>query len=216
MFTWKVFILGCFIGFGETTSHRVLLGDVQTLSLKSNQDTLARRVLPVPQLNCVGGDGLVLAKRRGALPNVVQCKNQGSDGADAQWSCTAELESAFRMGVTNVVCEGYEYPDDPYVLTGSCGLEFTIELTSEGHRLLAQTNPSPTPVICGLVLLMVAVSGCMGGSNTQTKSSGPGFWTGAAVGSLVTSGLRGYRSSGGSRISGSSYRSTGFGGTRRR
>merc|ERR1719370_1231452 len=33
-----------------------------------------------------------------------------------------------------VVCEGYDYPDDPYILAGSCGLEYTLELTKEGRE----------------------------------------------------------------------------------
>ena len=33
-----------------------------------------------------------------------------------------------------VICEGYDYPDDPYILKGSCGLEYTLELTKEGNN----------------------------------------------------------------------------------
>jgi hypothetical protein len=32
-----------------------------------------------------------------------------------------------------VLCEGYDYPDDPYILAGSCGLEYTLELTKLGR-----------------------------------------------------------------------------------
>ena len=125
------------MGAGEATHTRVLLGDVHTLTLKSGEYTVGRRVAAIPQLNCVGGNGRTLARSKGALPSVVQCQNQGFDGKDAQWACTAELDGAFRLGVTEVTCEGYEYPDDPYILTGSCGLEFTIELTPE-----ATSNPT--------------------------------------------------------------------------
>jgi len=218
MFTWKLLIVMCLIGVGKATHQRVFLGDVQTLSLRSNQDTEGRRVSAVSQLNCVGGNGLEMAKKRSALPSVVQCQNQGSDGTDVQWSCTAELDSAFRFGVTDVVCEGYEYPDDPYVLAGSCGLEFTIELTAEGQLLRDQQKPSRDPSIAGFLFLVVLMAyGCVGGTGTsaRTRSSEPGFWTGAAVGSFATSSLRGYRSSGYGGSS-RSYRSTGFGGTRRR
>lgn len=31
-------------------------------------------------------------------------------------------------------CEGYDYPDDPYILRGSCSLLFKLELTAEGAR----------------------------------------------------------------------------------
>jgi hypothetical protein len=33
----------------------------------------------------------------------------------------------------DVICEGYEYPDDPYILQGSCGLEYTLDYTKEGE-----------------------------------------------------------------------------------
>lgn len=28
----------------------------------------------------------------------------------------------YRFGTIDVICEGYDYPDDPYVLKGSCGV----------------------------------------------------------------------------------------------
>jgi hypothetical protein len=34
------------------------------------------------------------------------------------------------MGRIEVVCEGYDYPDDPYILQGSCGLEYRVERRS--------------------------------------------------------------------------------------
>ena len=38
------------------------------------------------------------------------------------------------LGSVNVICEGYDYPDDPYILAGSCGLEYTLELTQAGRE----------------------------------------------------------------------------------
>lgn len=29
----------------------------------------------------------------------------------------------------DVICEGYDYPEDSYILLGSCGLEFTLDYT---------------------------------------------------------------------------------------
>lgn len=72
--------------------------------------------------------------------------NVGSDGFDAQWECKAELDKAVKcsgissrsrdfaspfllVGTISVNCEGYSHPDDPYVLRGSCGLEYTLEYT---------------------------------------------------------------------------------------
>lgn len=32
------------------------------------------------------------------------------------------MDSAYTFGEIEVVCEGYDYPDDPYILAGSCGV----------------------------------------------------------------------------------------------
>jgi hypothetical protein len=40
----------------------------------------------------------------------------------------------YRLGSVTVACEGYDYPDDPYVLAGSCGLEYSLELTEQGRN----------------------------------------------------------------------------------
>ena len=53
---------------------------------------------------------------------VMQCKNMGGSygsAEDVQWKCTAELPTEFKLGRTEVVCEGYSFPDDPYILKGN-------------------------------------------------------------------------------------------------
>ena len=42
------------------------------------------------------------------------------------------MDNEYRFGKISVSCEGYDYPDDPYVLAGSCGLEYTIDRTTAG------------------------------------------------------------------------------------
>ena len=32
------------------------------------------------------------------------------------------MDNAYRFGRIEVTCEGYEHPDDEYVLKGSCGV----------------------------------------------------------------------------------------------
>ena len=92
--------------------------------------TTGRRSSPVPQLSCVGGSG----SGRGWEPAVVQCYNRGWDGREVQWECKADMEGAVRFGRVEVVCEGYDYPEDDFILAGSCGLEYTLELTKEGKQ----------------------------------------------------------------------------------
>ncbi|NXK61893.1 SARAF factor, partial [Sylvietta virens] len=107
----------------------VLLRDVEALTLHRGQYTTSRRTAAVPQLQCTGGSAGC-----SRVPEVVQCYNKGWDGYDVQWQCKADLENAYRFGQMEVSCEGYDYPDDPYILRGSCSLLFRLELTEDGER----------------------------------------------------------------------------------
>ncbi|CAG11163.1 unnamed protein product [Tetraodon nigroviridis] len=108
----------------------VLLQNVQTLTLYRGRYTTARRSSPVPQLRCVGGS----AGCQAFVPEVVQCQNRGWDGVDVQWECKTDMDNAYRFGFIEVSCEGYDHPSDAYILKGSCGLEYNLELTEEGRR----------------------------------------------------------------------------------
>lgn len=44
------------------------------------------------------------------------------------------MDNMYRFGHIEVSCEGYSHPADAYILKGSCGLEYTLELTEEGRR----------------------------------------------------------------------------------
>ncbi|KAI7815914.1 hypothetical protein BC939DRAFT_74593 [Gamsiella multidivaricata] len=104
---------------------KVLLKDVQTLTLHKDKMTAGRRASPVPQLTCVGGNACGDYE-----PDIVQCTNAGFDGSDVQWKCQADLPDNLRFGELSVYCEGFGYPDDPYVLKGSCGLEYKLYYTN--------------------------------------------------------------------------------------
>ena len=39
-----------------------------------------------------------------------------------QWECKADMDNSYRFGKVEVYCEGYDYPEDPYILRGSCGV----------------------------------------------------------------------------------------------
>jgi len=116
-------------GWGQKY-EKIRLRDVQVLTLRAGEMTTGRRSSPVPQLSCVGGSGA----GRGWEPQVVQCYNRGWDGRDVQWECKADMEATVRFGKVEVICEGYDYAEDDYILAGSCGLEYTLELTREGKQ----------------------------------------------------------------------------------
>ncbi|KAK4621242.1 Store-operated calcium entry-associated regulatory factor [Fulvia fulva] len=108
----------------------VKLSSIKTLTLRDGALTSARRVEPIPQLTCIGGNAKGLYD-----VDVMRCTNAGSDyGAeDIQWTCKASLPPEFKLGSTDVICEGYENPDDPYILKGSCGVEYRLILTPQGE-----------------------------------------------------------------------------------
>ena len=109
---------------------KVLLKEVTAITLSQGQYTTGRRSSPVPQMVCTGGN----ARGKYDIENML-CFNKGYDGRDVVWQCEAAgIPTAFKLGRVQVSCEGYEYPDDPYVLEGSCGVEYSLEWTEEGKR----------------------------------------------------------------------------------
>jgi len=62
--------------------------------------------------------------------------------ADAQWACSADMPAGYSFGRISVSCEGYDYPDDPYVLRGSCGLEYELRYDSSAAGASPNTRPT--------------------------------------------------------------------------
>lgn len=105
---------------------KILLEDIRTLTLRYGEWTTSRRLSPVPQLKCIGGTAGCYA----FVPQHVQCYNRGSDGYNIQWECKTDEMNKYRFGKIDITCEGYDYADDPYILAGSCGLEYRIDYLS--------------------------------------------------------------------------------------
>lgn len=76
--------------------------------------TQGRRSSPIPQTECHGYCPL----EERYHPSTIVCSNAGWDGSDVVWKCEAQLNKEFRLGKVVVSCEGYDHPDDPYVLKG--------------------------------------------------------------------------------------------------
>lgn len=109
----------------------LLLSDIKALTLRKDLKTSHNRVPAVPQLKCIGGTAKGLYEI-----DVLRCKNAGSSygDEDVQWTCTASLPSEFKLGSTDVICEGFSSSEDPYVLKGSCGVEYRLMLTRLGEE----------------------------------------------------------------------------------
>src|SRR5271155_1096605 len=112
--------------------NAVLLSSISTLTLRAGKQTSARRSSPIPQAACIGPSEVCKLY----TVDIIRCTNAGSDydQEDVQWTCTAELPEEFKFGSTDVSCEGYASSDDPYVLKGSCGVEYRLLLTEKGEE----------------------------------------------------------------------------------
>lgn len=119
----------------------ILERGIQVLTFKSGTWTAARRVAPVRTMTCTGGSA---AQRTDLHPSVVQCENKGMDDQGrVNWKCTAELHESVRFGAISVNCEGWTHPDDPYILPGSCGLEYELDLVPPAPT----RAPIPDPAV---------------------------------------------------------------------
>lgn len=123
-------------------AKRVHLSEVKEIELFDGFYTAGRRSPGVEQLKCLGE----YASRRDLHPTRVKCVQIGMKGMDANWKCEAELSEQVEFGELEVVCEGYESPEDPFILAGSCGLEYTLKKKVWEEVLCDGSSPyCPTP-----------------------------------------------------------------------
>lgn len=101
------------------SASKALLRNIEVLTFYRNEYTTGRRSKPLPQIDCERGCSQF-------TPDEVQCYNRGFDGFDVNWECKAQLPDGMRFSKVVVGCEGYDYPDDPYILRGSCQVVFTL------------------------------------------------------------------------------------------
>ncbi|THX76890.1 DUF1183-domain-containing protein [Aureobasidium pullulans] len=172
-------------------SDSVLLSKISSLTLRAGQKTSARRGNPIPQLQCMGGNARGLYE-----VDVMRCTNAGSDYDDenVQWTCKASLPPEFKLGSTDVSCEGYDSPEDPYVLKGSCGVSYRLVLTEEGeskygHRKDEDDRSGPSSTgeklifwafftfVAGMILYGVWDS-CVRGNNRRPPHGNNGYGDG--------------------------------------
>jgi hypothetical protein len=118
-----------FLDGSYAQSDRQRLTDIKALTFNKDRKTTGRRSSPVDQMVCVGGGAIGQTQY---YPSVVQCVNVGDDGYNVEWECKADLDEAVRFGSINVNCEGYDDSYDPYILKGSCSLEYNLEYTRKG------------------------------------------------------------------------------------
>jgi uncharacterized protein YlaI len=101
---------------------KVLLKDVSVITLKAGHLTTGRRNAPIQQLLCQNCDDAASKN----VVSIIQCRNAGFDGRDVNWRCETSIDKRYSLQKTEVSCEGYAYPDDPYILVGSCAVEYWL------------------------------------------------------------------------------------------
>lgn len=100
---------------------RLELSKIPSLTFYQDSLTAARRTSPVPQLVCQG------APCKLYKPEVVRCVSlPGGYGTEVDWKCEADLPESLRFGRVEVSCEGWSKPGDPFILKGSCSLEYRL------------------------------------------------------------------------------------------
>ena len=205
-----VLTAGAGVSAASGKHEKVPIREVSSLLLHRGKMTTGRRASPVPQLNC-------LSNCQDA-PDTIYCSNAGHDGEDVVWECKSDPAGAVLRDL-NVQCEGYDYPDDPYILKGSCGIEFSMASPKSSPKYSSEDPDNPIGALFVLIILVAIVS-CITGdgggdsyshrssySSPGYRSSSSNFWTGAATGYAV-----GRSSRGGSSWGGSSRSSWGGGG----
>lgn len=95
----------------------------------------------VPQLTCYPGNNLTKTDCNKYGPYVVRCHNKGiNDDLNIIWECEGNTGDYFKFGNIDIKCKGYYGSNNPYVLEGSCSLNYKLELTSKGEEWVIQQN----------------------------------------------------------------------------
>src|SRR3989338_8020443 len=100
------------------SDRRVLLRDIPTLLFEAGKTGTSFRTAAVPQLRQVAGAPADVPPTRRL--------NRGVDGKDVIWECAPADGVPARLGKFAISCEGYDAAGDPYVLAGSCGIEYEL------------------------------------------------------------------------------------------
>lgn len=154
-----------FVSAAKVTSPKnvpknaILLSKVESLTFRGGKMTTSRRVSAVPQLSCAGPSEICKLYD----VEVMRCTNEGADydAENIQWACRADLPEEFKLGSTDVACEGYASSDDTYVLKGSCGVEYRLLLTDKGEEKFGHIQPGesdergPTSNLAAIIFFLI-------------------------------------------------------------
>ena len=158
---YVLLLVNCFLlqSISGKPSDAIKERDIPTLKLFHGQWTTSRRASPIPQLQCDSRS----VGCKAFIPSVVTCKNKGWNGFRVIWECDADNmdNNALMFGEIDVRCERYAYPNDPYVLKGSCGLRYTIHLKNKDPNLGSKVAMLALGIfVCILPTITLAIICC--------------------------------------------------------
>ena len=90
--------------------------------------TTGNRTESIPQLRCLNKYDIFKIDK-------VYCMNMGYKNEKIEWECNTNINGKYKFHSIKISCEGYDSIEDPYILEGSCGLEYSIESTSNFSML---------------------------------------------------------------------------------
>jgi len=220
----KIMLTGAFlfttmnITSATPVDDKVKMRDVETLLFRKDMMTTGRRSSPVSQMICTG------QPCRYNAPDSISCKNIGWDGKDPIWDCTTSSMKDTKLSTIEVQCEGYEYPDDPNILVGSCAALYKLSYTTGAgntanltQRVDYDNEPSSLLGSLALVVVICSILSCMCSDDFVPLSPFLAGAAGAAVGASMCNNRSSSWSGDSSWGGGSSWgSSSAFGGTSRR
>lgn len=135
-----IVLLGTDLSAQAYESQRLI--DISNLVFRNDAMTTGRRNPPIPQMSCIG-----TSCDPAYMPQTMMCYNTGHDGIDVNWRCEGQLNPQYKLGTTEVNCEGFNHPDDPFILAGSCAVEYQLIRENVPHwrsPIVTQTTTTTT------------------------------------------------------------------------
>jgi len=102
--------------------HRVRMDHLRMLEFTRDERAISKHGAGPMQLECVGGRAWFDRYRL----DKALCTRQEND-----WVCETEVVHGYTISNVKVVCEGYDSPNDAFVVDGSCNMQYEIEHNEE-------------------------------------------------------------------------------------
>ena len=195
LFAFLLASMACVAAYNTNIPTKKRLTDIKAITLHVGKQSTWRRATSQQQLQCHGH----LCQY---APDTVQCTNMGTDGLAVQWSCEADLPATLSFKDSDVNCEGWDWPEDPYVLVGSCTLSYSLKGVPPSNipntvmtDVPYEKSTSIFPVLLVGLVIFLCISGCHNGSDRygNRRRGFNDFAAGVATGAATTYALGGHR-----------------------